>query len=565
MKPLYKILLFTLPVIAAMSFLIPFDAIWNFMKDYSADGEIKPGTRTFYQDLFFKGRTALLVISFLPSIYYYFFDHISKIINKLVTFVVKKITSTAGYFSTNAIFISALVVSIIFIISAVFLFDIGQDPSYYLNDFQNIEKYGFIARDYDPGGVNIYLIPNLPFNILGYVYVKLFGFSVIGIRFIIVLFTLLFIYSIYLFLDRETFKYSYILIFSIPGIYSLTSEIFLEIAALAFIFFALFYLNKFESQLKKKFEYYSIIFFALAFSIKFQLLAYLFLVFLALFLFESDSARKKFLLFFLIKTYALIFFIVIATVLPFGFDETLVYLNWYFISAGAEGRSFLSNTDLKLFMVNEILFIPLLILTIYLYYKFSGGAKKTYSFNIIAVFTIINVLYWLLLFYSVTWRNIIYACVFTCIMLAAVLIRNKNYAKVALFSFLLFGILSNFIFIHHGVIDDVQFLKERYKAIVFAKDNSQKSFFAEAGKIIESEANVYVPALPYLARVYLDNRRVILLEDFEHTKDKKSYLIFDKDAFGDKEFLKLKEKEFAGDYKNVLSVGDYHLFEIYNK
>jgi len=389
MKALYKILLFTLPVIAAMSFLIPFDAIWDFMKDYSADGEIKPETKIFYQDLLFKGRLALVVLGSLPLVYYYFFDHISKIINYLVSFIVEKIKLIAESFSINAIFRTAFIVSFIFMISAVFLFDIGQDPSYYLNDFQNIEKYGVIVRDYDPDGLNIYLIPNLPFNILGYAYVKLFGFSVIGLRFIIVLFTLLFIYSLYLFLDRETFKYSYILIFSIPGIYSLTSEIFLETAALAFLFFALFYLNKFEAQQKKKFEYYSIIFFVLAFSIKFQLLAYLFLVFITLFLFESDAAKKKFLLFLLIKTYVLIFFIVIVTMLPFGFEETLVYLNWYFISGGAEGRSFLSNTDLKLFMVNEVLFIPLFILTIYLYYKFSGVSKKLYSFNIILYFQLL--------------------------------------------------------------------------------------------------------------------------------------------------------------------------------
>jgi len=150
-------------------------------------------------------------------------------------------------------------------------------------------------------------------------------------------------------------------------------------------------------------------------------------------------------------------------------------------------------------------------------------------------------------------------------MLAIVLLQNKKFAKVTLFSFLLFGIISNFIFIHHGVLDDVQFLKERFKRIVFARDTSQKTFFTEAGKIIESESNVYVPALPYLSRVYLNNRRVILLQDFEHTTDKKSYLIFDKDAFGEKEFIRFKEKEFIGDYKNVLNVGDYYLYEIINK
>ena len=43
-------------------------------------------------------------------------------------------------------------------------------------------------------------------------------------------------------------------------------------------------------------------------------------------------------------------------------------------------------------------------------------------------------------------------------------------------------------------------------------------------------------ALPYLSRVYLNNRRVILLQDFEKTNENKSYLIYDKDAFGEKVF-----------------------------
>jgi len=147
-------------------------------------------------------------------------------------------------------------------------------------------------------------------------------------------------------------------------------------------------------------------------------------------------------------------------------------------------------------------------------------------------------------------------------MLATVLIHKKGYAKVILSTFFLFGIISNFIFIHHGVIDDVQFLKEHYKAIVFERDNSQKIFFNSVTDIIESDANVYVPSLPYLSRVYLNNRRIILLKDFETTNKNKSYLIFDKEAFGEKAFEQIQEKENRGDYISILKVGDYYLYEI---
>ena len=62
-------------------------------------------------------------------------------------------------------------------------------------------------------------------------------------------------------------------------------------------------------------------------------------------------------------------------------------------------------------------------------------------------------------------------------MLATILVYKKSYAKIVLFTFFLFGVITNLIFLHHGVLDDVQFLKEHYKAIVFERDNSQKNFF----------------------------------------------------------------------------------------
>jgi hypothetical protein len=304
---------------------------------------------------------------------------------------------------------------------------------------------------------------------------------------------------------------------------------------------------------------------ALAFTTKFQLIVYLLLVFAAMVLYETDVQKKRFLFLFLIKTYFLIFLVVIATIIPFGFNEMLIYLNWYFVDVASEGRAFLDTVDIKLFMVNEILYIPLFVLVIYLYYKFSENLKRYLSFHFIALFSIINVIYWSIFFSSLTWRNIIYANIFLSIMSSNVLIHKKRYAKVILSTFLVFGVISNFIFLHHGVVDDVQFLKEHYKKIVFERDNSQKEFFNGVSKIIERDANVYVPALPYLSRVYLNNRRVILLNDFEATNKIKSYLIYDKDAFGEKDFIQLKEKEFSGDYKNVLVIGNYYLFEILRK
>lgn len=565
MKKINKVIFISLPVIAVTTFFMQFEYVWNFIKEYSYDGEIKDTTKIFYQDLFNKGRFAILIISLMPLIYFYFFNNLSKLIDNVVRSILEKLKSFVKYFSIDTIFVTSFVFSIIFIVAAVFLFDIGQDPSYYLNDLQNIEKYGFITRDYDTGGTNIYLIPNMPFNILSYAYVKIFGFSVIGIRFIIVLFTILFIYSLYLYLEKEIFKYSYVLIFSIPGIYSLTSEIFLEIAALSFIFLSLHFLNKFETQRTKRFQYFSILFMVIAFTTKFQLFVYLFLIFTAMILLERDIERKRFLLHYLIKSYILIFLIVIVTILPFGINEVLIYLNWYFISNTAEGRGFLTTSDLKLFMVNEILFVPLFILAIYLYYKYSGNSIKFYSFHFISLFSIINVVYWLIFFSSVTWRNIIYAGIFLCIMLAVILIHHKNLAKVVLVSFFLFGLFANFIFLHHGVIDDIQFLKERFKPIVFTRDISQKNFFEKAKKIIEPESNVYVPALPYLSRVYLDNRRIILLDDFKANFENRSYLIFDKNAFNEDRYVSVKEKTFKGDYKEIIRVGNYYLFEILNK
>lgn len=562
MKRFTKILISSLPFIAALIFFIPFDSVWEYIKVFSVDKEIKPTTRVYYQSLFESGKWLLLIISILPVIYILFFDKICHLIDQVMILINKIITNINSYLTVDVIFLSAFIISIIFIISAVFLFDIGQDPAYYLNDLQNIEKYGHILRDYDAGGTNIYLIPNLPFNAISYVYVKLFGFSVIGIRFIIVFFTFLFIYSLYRFLEKDIFKFSYILIFSIPGIYSLTSEVFLEISAICFIIFSLFYLNKYEFNKNKKFEYYSLFFMVLAFSTKFQLIAYLFLVFGFMIVIETNLERRKFLILFLIKTYVLIFLVTILTIIPFGFNEMLVYLNWYFIDGSSEGRGFLSFSDLKLFMVNEILFIPLFVIVIYLYYKYSKSLNKYFSFHFIALFSIINVIYWSIFFSSVTWRNIIYADIFLCIMLGVILNYKKSYAKVILLAFFLFGVISNLIFIHHGVIDDVQFHKEHFKRISFERDNSQKTFFNKVKNIIESDANVYVPSLPYLARVYLNNRRIILMEKFELTDKNKSYLIFDKEAFQETEFERAKEKQRMGDYRLILRVGDYYLYEI---
>ncbi|MFO7525407.1 MAG: hypothetical protein R6W68_08135, partial [Ignavibacteriaceae bacterium] len=486
----------------------------------------------------------------------------AQLIDKIMKLLKHIIQTADNYITVNFIFLTSFVISIVFIISAVFLFDIGQDPAYFLNDIQNIEKYGNITRDYDTGGTNIYLIPNLPFNVISYAYVKLFGFSVIGIRFIIVFFTFLFIYSLYRFLEKDAFKISYILIFAIPGIYSLTSEVFLEISAICFLIFALIYLNKYEIVKNKRFEYFSIFFMVLAITTKFQLIPYLFLVFGAIIVIEPSIERRKFLVLFLVKTYILTFLVIIATMIPFGLNDMLVYLNWYFISGAREGRAFLSFTDIKLFMANEIIFIPLFVLAIYLYYKYSKNSSRHFSFHFLALFSIINVTYWLFFFATITWRNIVYANIFLCIMLATVLIHKKNYAKIILLIFFILGVSSNFIFLHHGVIDDIQFLREHYKRIEFARDDSQKDFFNKVSTIVESEANVYVPSLPYLSRVYLNNRRIILLKDFELNEQNKSYLIYDKEAFSEEYFLQIKEKVSAGDYRTILTTGDYYLFEI---
>ena len=565
MNKLVKILFFSIPLLVVIVFFLPFDAVWEYIKVFSVDKEIKTSTRAYYQSLFQSSKYLLFFISIVPVIYILFFDKISYLIDKIMILIKKLVDVIDSYLTLHVIFISAFIISIIFIISAVFLFDIGQDPAYYLNDIQNIEKYGNISRDYDTGGTKIYLIPNLPFNAISYAYVKLFGFSVIGIRFIIVFFTFLFIYSLYRFLEKDIFKFSYILIFSIPGIYSLTSEVFLEIGAICFVLFSLLCLNKYEFNKSRRFEYYSIFFMVLAFTTKFQLIAYLFLVFSFMVVIETNIERRKFLILYLTKTYILIFLVIIVTIIPFGFNEMLVYLNWYFISGAREGRAFLESTDIKLFMVNEIIFIPLFVLVIYLYYKYSKNINKYFSFHFIALFSIVNLIYWSIFFSSVTWRNIIYVSIFLCIMLATVLNYKKSYTKVILLTFLLFGVISNFIFIHHGVLDDVQFLKEHYKSIVFEKDNSQKIFFNKVKGVIETDANVYVPALPYLSRVYLNNRRVILLKEFEITNKNKSYLIFDKEAFGEKEFEQIKGKKHRGEYRSILKVGDYYLFEIISK
>jgi len=562
MNKFTKILIGSFPFIIAITFFIPFESVWEYIKVFSVDKEIKPPTKLYYQSLFEGGKIILLSISVVPVIYLFFFDKISQLIDKIMKLLRQIIHVADNYLTLNLLFIASFIVSIIFIISAVFLFDIGQDPAYYLNDMQNIEKYGHIARDYDIAGANTYLIPNLPFNILSYAYVKTFGFSVIGIRFIIVFFTFIFIYSLYLFLDKDIFKYSFILIFSIPGIYSLTSEVFLEISAISFIIFSLIYLNKYEINKIRKFEYYSIFFMVLAFTTKFQLIAYLFLVFSGMIFIEPNIERRKFLILFLIKTYILIFLFIIATILPFGFKTMLVYLNWYFISGAREGRAFFDTFDIKIFMVNEIVFIPLFILVIYLYYKYFNKNENNFSFHFIALFSIVNLIYWLIFFSSVTWRNIIYANIFLFIMLATILNFNRNYAKVILSAFFLLGVISNFIFIHHGVIDDVQFQKEHYKAILFERDNSQKIFFDKAKNIMETNATVYVPSLPYLSRVYLNNRRIVLLQDFESTHKNKSYLIFDKEAYQEAEFEQIKEKQRTGNYRLLTKVGDYYLFEI---
>lgn len=564
MKKITKILISLLPVIAAIIFFIPFDTVWEYIKVFSADKEIKPATRTYYQSLFEVGKLLLLVISFLPFIYIFFFNYINQLIDRIIKSVTKVIQVVNSYITINVIFLFSFIISIIFIISAVFVFDIGQDPAYFLNDLQNIEKYGNITRDYDTGGTNIYLIPNLPFNVISYAFVKIFGFSVIGIRFIIVLFTFLFIYSLYRFLEKDVFKFSYILIFAIPGIYSLTSEVFLEISAICFIIFALTYLNKYEIVKNRRFEYFSIFFMVLAITTKFQLIPYLFLIFGTMTVIETDIERRKFLVLFLVKTYILTFLVIIATMIPFGFNEMLVYLNWYFISGAREGRSFLSFTDIKLFMVNEIIFIPLFVLAIYLYYKYSKNSSRHFSFHFLALFSIVNVTYWLFFFVTITWRNIVYANIFLCIMLATVLIQKKNYAKIILLTFFILGVTSNFIFLHHGVIDDVQFLREHYKRIEFARDNSQKDFFKNVSTIVESEANLYVPSLPYLSRVHLNNRRIILLRDFEINEQNKSYLIYDKEAFHEEYFEQIKDKVSTGDYKTIFKTGDYYLFEIIN-
>jgi len=124
MNKFNKILIFSLPLIAAIIFFIPFEPVWNYIKDYSIDNEIKVSTKEYYQSLFQKGKVILFLISLLPAIYLFFFDYISRLLNKIIKSVTTIIQKVNSYLTLNVVFIFSFIISIFFIISAVFLFDI---------------------------------------------------------------------------------------------------------------------------------------------------------------------------------------------------------------------------------------------------------------------------------------------------------------------------------------------------------------------------------------------------------------------------------------------------------
>ena len=519
MKVNRNILLFFLLICILIGIAsIPTDYIYRYLKPIlSKDGLIMPESILKLHRIVIFAKTFLIFLLVIVFAYLKFNVIINEYLNKILYSTDNKLSKVQ--ISFNHFFYLFLVFSVLLMFYALFYFDIGVDESAYLNDIQNIAKYG-LPTSADNYKEMSYLVYNLPLNLVSLLVVKLFNFNVYYIRAIILLTSFGVLCMLYLLIDdKDRRMIAIVMILAFPGINYLTSGCYLEMMALFFILAALWFIKKANSHSNANLKTnLSALMMALAIASKFQIFLLFGLVAVFLFIFFEEK-------YFYFKYTLRVFLIYgLITIVSLWFSGIGNFLKLVSARIGDSGAAFLPSIAgflNKTFWLSEMIFMPLLFLT---WFETSKGIHKAPLFHkLLFAFSIVCVFHWWIFYGATTWRNAFIGLAATIILFAVrypFSIKSTSF-KAGIIAYALFGLVINYAFIRNGSIDDVQYYRSHVLKSVFTYDNPnyQKEFFKEIRGLLHSEDKVYSLGWIFIPKIYLDNREILSFEELSKPSD----------------------------------------------
>jgi len=504
-------------LIATALQFVSFEWLISMLKsDFSTDGVIETHTLNHYRTIFVFLKIFSIVFPVICIMFLTLTDKIGFLLDKVINYIYAKLRLFYDKITLSSLFWVSLFFIILLAFFAVLNFDIGQDEAFLLNDIQNIQTTGAVTR-IQGETVFSYDIPSLPLNVISNFSVRLFGFSVVHIRMIILFFSCLLIVLLLKLFNNKVGIILIPLIFLFPGVFYLTSVVYLETTAFLFIVLGLIFLKKFEERNKNRDFLLSAFMMANAIATKFQLFLWIGLILFVLLLVDYKKNSLQ------IFKYALViysFFGLLFTITFFhyGYINGIKLFKFMFIGGNSAG-AFGLNYDLiinKSLMLNEMIFLPLFL---FIWVKSWGIIKNKYNqlyMKFIYIGAIVIVLHWLFFFGVMTWRNVFIGLSFNAILFALYLKENLKTAKLIIIPYILLGITTNYGFIKNGVVDDVQYYRSHVldKPLTINSENLQSEFFMGAKKIIKKGDLVYAPVQPFLPRLFLTDNKVLLLEEY---------------------------------------------------
>jgi len=283
----------------------------------------------------------------------------------------------------------------------------------------------------------------------------------------------------------------------------------MEMVAFFWLLSGIYFLKKFEVSSRQKYFLLAAISFGIAITAKFQVFMFLGLIFAIFFIID----KRRLLIFKLgLFSYLVYFGLFIVSFIIIGKKDSLIYVR-DFILTGNTGDAFrpvLSNIFNKLFWLNELIWLPLLIFIWVKTYPLISGEKKLFL-KLIYIGAIVLPLFWWLLYGVSNWRNVFIGLAFNGVLAGIWLAENMKNIKIILFPYILSGIIMNFGFIRNGSSDDVTYYRAHIllKTFSFDGENYQKNFFNAIDEIVKETDTLYIAGdQPYIPRIYLRNREI---------------------------------------------------------
>ena len=544
---------------------VSYDYVLNYLKkDFSSDGIIQKDTYSYYKSKFLFVKLLFIVIPLICLLYVIFQNKIAEIISYVNVKIPRIINTIYSKISISHLFWFSIVMVSILSVYAIYHFDIGQDEAFYLNDIQNINTYGSVYRDYNDNKSFYYDIPHLPLMLISKITVPVFGFSVVHIRIIILLFSLLMIPVLLKLFDKLTARIAIIFLFLFPGIFSLTATVFLEFTAILFFILSLVLLKEFEVKNKNYLLVLSAFFMSISMSTKIQFAVWIVLILIILLLIEY----KRYIS--IILKYSFYIFLIYACILVFsflhyGFHNGVLLFKEVFIGGN---QSELLNIDIsliiyKFMMLNNLIYIPLLL---FIWVKSWRIIKKDYDYlymKIIFVGAISILIYWNLFYHVLTLRNVILGIAFNLMLMAIYLKENYKSVKLILIPYIIAGVTANFAFIQNGVNNDIQLYDAHLldNLLSLKTNDDQKIFYSKVAEIIKPENDIYVPLQAVIPRLYLNNRTIKDIRKYKKTYETQYLIITPADI--KEHWIELENVQgYISESKKILQVGNHILYQL---